>query len=531
MWKTKTIVLLLLFITFNNTLICEAALAGQRKENEIDVLLKNDAKTYANFCTAYYLLLESRWEDAAKFFHKVLETSPQASKIHNYLATCYFQLNEKEKALSHAEKVARLSPDDFGVHYTLGNIYENEGDEIKAIGALERANNCATEHIGKVYLSDMLHRLAGLYLKNKSPGKAAIIYKKILEDKLTDGPSKVLFKLGQIYFEEEKFEEAKNEFVKAREHGPNFESLNFFLAICYEEIGEFENAIAELVSFIEDQPDVWRVRVSLSNLYEKIEKFDLVEVEREKVVNILKKNIDEGTSNLRERLVLGQIFQMRGENIQAIEVLRAAVSKDTSSDDIGMLTEMHLLMSNIFYEMNDDDNVVKILRKVLQIDPDCHQASNFLGFFFVENGENYEEALSLIENALSFEPENGAYLDSLGWAYYKIANEHDDGKVMLALQKLIEASKYAEDPEILEHIGDVNYSLGMWDEAQKRWEGALNKWQEAINDGPQYQKKLTSREIKTIKMVKKKLERLHSLKMLEGPTKRLKGKKEFQGTN
>jgi tetratricopeptide (TPR) repeat protein len=172
--------------------------------------------------------------------------------------------------------------------------------------------------------------------------------------------------------------------------------------------------------------------------------------------------------------------------------------------------------------MNEHKNVVKVLRKVLQTNPDCHQASNFLGYFFVERGEKLDEALSLIENALSFEPKNGAYLDSLGWAYYKLATERDSKKIMIALQKLVEASEYAEDPEIVEHIGDVYYSLGFWEEAQKRWETALKQWEKVTKGLPSHLIHETARELKAVRIIQKKLEKLQDLEVMEYSVERLK---------
>ena len=263
------------------------------------------------------------------------------------------------------------------------------------------------------------------------------------------------------------------------------------------------------------------MRISLSNICEKVRHFEMAEFEREKAFEILKENVGDGSSNLREYIVLSQLFQKKGKNGQAIETLQTAISNITNEDNEA-LKEIHLLMANVYYEMNEHKNVVKVLRKVLQTNPDCHQASNFLGYFFVERGEKLDEALSLIENALSFEPKNGAYLDSLGWAYYKLATERDSKKIMIALQKLVEASEYAEDPEIVEHIGDVYYSLGFWEEAQKRWESALKQWEKVTKGLPSHLIHETARELKAVRIIQKKLEKLQDLEVMEYSVERLK---------
>ena len=264
------------------------------------------------------------------------------------------------------------------------------------------------------------------------------------------------------------------------------------------------------------------MRINLSNIYEKIKQYEKAELEREKVFGILKESVSKGSKSLGEYTTLSQIFQRKGKDKEAIETLETAISIVINNKDDEALKEVRFMLANIYYEMNDHKNVVEELEKVLQMDPDYHQANNFLGYFFIEKGEQLDEALSLIEKALSIEPENGAYLDSLGWAYYKLAEEEDGGKIMLALQKLIEASKFAEDPEIMGHIGDVYYSLGFWERAQIQWETALKSWEKSASEVSPHLKHKTARELKARKVVQNKLEKLQYLKMVENSTEKLK---------
>jgi len=148
-----------------------------------------------------------------------------------------------------------------------------------------------------------------------------------------------------------------------------------------------------------------------------------------------------------------------------------------------------------------------------------------LGFFFIDRGEQLDKAMNLIKKALSANSENAAYLDSLGWAYYKLAKEDDDGKIVFALQKLIEASNFAEDPEIMGHIGDVYYSLGYWDKAQSQWEGALDLWEKSGAEVPPHLKYETAREFRAKKTIRNRLDKIQCLKVVENSKKMLKSGK------
>jgi len=517
MSKTKIIILLLFVFAF--ALLCETTLAESQKNSEDVFLLRNSTESYVDFCTGFYLMLDHRWEDAVVFLERSLLLNPNAERIHNYLATCYFQAGKKEEAILHIEKIAQLKPDDFSIHYTLGNIYANEGNEKRAISEYERANSSVMEGIDKSFVSDMLHRLANSYVKSGDIDSAAKTYNKILALELTDEPVKIHYNLGQIYVDAKKVKYAINEFVKAKKYSPHSEPISFYLALCYEELEDYDNAITELKSFIEYDPDAWLMRINLSNIYEKVKQYENAELEREKSLAILEESISKGSKSVREYITLSQIFQRNGKHKKALETLKRAISNVITEDDES-LGEVRFMLANIYYEMNNHKNVVVELERVLEINPDNDQANNFLGYFFIEQGEQSNKAVDLIKKALSVNPENAAYLDSLGWAYYKLAKE-DDEKIMLALQKLIEASNYAEDPEIMGHLGDVYYSLGYWEKAQGQWENALNLWEKSVAEGPLHLKYETARELKAKKVIQNKLDKIRYLKMVENPKEKM----------
>jgi tetratricopeptide (TPR) repeat protein len=237
----------------------------------------------------------------------------------------------------------------------------------------------------------------------------------------------------------------------------------------------------------------------------------------------LEESVSRGSKSVREYITLSQIFQRNGKNKKALDTLKMAISNVINEDDEA-LGEVRFMLANIYYEMNNHKDVVVELERVLEINPDNHQANNFLGYFLIEQGDQLDKAIYLIRKALSVNPENAAYLDSLGWAYYKLAKE-DDGKMALALQKLIEASSYAEDPEIMSHIGDVYYSLGYWEKAQSQWESALNLWGKSEAEVPQHFKYETARELKAKKTIRNRLDKIQCLKIVENSKKELKSGK------
>ena len=116
------------------------------------------------------------------------------------------------------------------------------------------------------------------------------------------------------------------------------------------------------------------------------------------------------------------------------------------------------------------DKAAELFKRAIELDPaDAAQAYNYLGFMWADQNIHLDEAEDYIKRALAAEPENGAYLDSLGWVHYR------QGKYEQALAELLSAAAELkeEDPTVFEHIGDT-YSM------MKQTAKALEFWQKSL---------------------------------------------------
>ncbi len=87
---------------------------------------------------------------------------------------------------------------------------------------------------------------------------------------------------------------------------------------------------------------------------------------------------------------------------------------------------------------------------------------------FAEKGVNLAEAVELIQKALAIEPENGYFVDSLGWAYYQQGNYPE---ALRELQRAVNLAK--DDPVLYDHLGDAYTKNDMAAEAIAAWERSL----------------------------------------------------------
>ena len=118
------------------------------------------------------------------------------------------------------------------------------------------------------------------------------------------------------------------------------------------------------------------------------------------------------------------------------------------------------------------DDAIEYLDVSVTLDDSSAPALNYLGYLLADGGVRLEEARIYIEKALAIEPENGAYLDSMGWVLYRLEEYH---KAIEYLEDAIQLMDVTEEENyvIYDHLGDVYYKIGMYKEAVSAWEEAL----------------------------------------------------------
>ncbi|PPR78812.1 MAG: Beta-barrel assembly-enhancing protease [Alphaproteobacteria bacterium MarineAlpha2_Bin1] len=107
-------------------------------------------------------------------------------------------------------------------------------------------------------------------------------------------------------------------------------------------------------------------------------------------------------------------------------------------------------------------------KKALELNPDQPLVMNYLGYSWVEQGKNLNEALKMIQKAVMLRPRDGYIVDSLGWAFFRLG-EFD--KAVKNLERAVTLEP--EDSIINEHLGDAYWSVGRYREAIFQWKRAL----------------------------------------------------------
>jgi tetratricopeptide (TPR) repeat protein len=131
-------------------------------------------------------------------------------------------------------------------------------------------------------------------------------------------------------------------------------------------------------------------------------------------------------------------------------------------------TEALFRLASSVERAGDTAEAERVFLQILALRPNDAATLNYLGYMWADKGVQLERAREFLERAVQREPRNAAFLDSLGWAYFRL------GKLDRAERNLREAyRREPSDPTIEEHIGDLEMKLGNVDSAVRHWEKAL----------------------------------------------------------
>jgi len=165
----------------------------------------------------------------------------------------------------------------------------------------------------------------------------------------------------------------------------------------------------------------------------------------------------------RNAMAAAEAYVQLEDHADAIVVMTAAVAG--RPDDIDLQFEL----GSVHERGGDRKAAEDVFLKVLEKSPDHAPSLNYLGYMWAESGENLDRAQEMLTRAVGQEPNNGAYVDSLGWVYFQL------GKLDLAEKYLTDATRLLpRDATVHEHLGDVVAKRGDVPRALQLYRTALD---------------------------------------------------------
>ena len=414
---------------------------------------------YADLVWATYLRASRRFPEARDFYKRVLHLQKSSVFARSQLANVSLAIHDIRTADQESRRAIEINPENPLPRFILAQVMFK-----RTVNSRQKNWKPVIEQLRKVIQLDPDHVDAYQYL-------------------------------GEIAATQEDPELGKQAFKQLTRLIPYQPVFFLRLGNAYEDLGDSGAAINSYERAVKIDDTMWQGHESLGRLYtasyelaedsvyrtndptielidsavEKITKAILAYTKMRRYAPNVPKQFDKMLGIFQARL--GSLYLTVDRPQQAIETLNEIFTEDPEHADANYLLGLS------YQEIKDFEKAEFHLRNAIRISPERSEPYNALGYLLAELGTNLRYAVDIIQIALQKEPENGAYLDSLGWAYFKM------GKNELARIELEKAVKFEpESWEIQDHLGDVYLKIGMKSNAIGAWQRAttLNPENEEI---------------------------------------------------
>jgi tetratricopeptide (TPR) repeat protein len=408
------------------------------------------------------------YEAAADAYGRVVERDPDNPAIRKAYGQSLLYSQQYDKALEQYQALAASQrPADPETHLRLSQIYRFQRDFPMARQALARALDLAPDNQELRYNQVLLAEAEGdlseaitLIQRMLDSNAKADISTYTPQEKSNRGI--FLEKLGALQSEQLSFADAEETFQEMVDLGGEGAVRGEVRLIeLYQEMRQYDKALQESERAVRAFPDSQELLMTRASLLAS-------SGDAEAGVKLLMPLLNNSDEDRGIWMGIAQVALRGNDYPRALEALQKAESY--SQSDV-QKSYIQFLYGSAWERQNDVPKAEQAFRRALELNPESANSLNYLGYMFADRGIRLDESVELIEKALEMEPGNGAYLDSLGWAYYKL-NRFD-----LAEKYLLQSvEKVPTDPAILDHLGDLYSKTGRIPQAQEQWRKALEQW-------------------------------------------------------
>jgi tetratricopeptide (TPR) repeat protein len=498
-------------MTFEENGEIDKALTAYRKVLDVD---PGQAELASR--VAVLLTRQDDYPQAIDILKDAVKANPKATEPLLQLAFIYTKyMHRVDQAIDYVNKAIAIDPQNIDAYERLCEIALAAGDEKKAIQTLDRAASTKSDNaafwarLGKLYA-------AIVFKQDRTPKPEDIarvndIFKKAAEHAGED--SKVVKDVADYYASTQQIKEAIPLYLRLLELEPDDTSAREKLATGFVLTNQRDKAIQMLEQIIKEHPEKYQPYDLLAGLLDDTARA----LERDKKSDQAKAAFAKAAANYEQSLIVNPgrpspylhlaelLLGPLKEQDKAVKVLTEARQRFRQTPEILYYLAIALreakhsqeavatfeealheaeaggaeIANARFYfdygaaaeQAGLYDKAADLFRKSIAVDPsNAADAYNYLAYMWAEHNMHLDEAEQMIKLALQANPDNGAYIDTLGWLEFR------QGKLEQALSDLERAAKKLtrDDPVVLEHIGDACAKLNKSAQALDAWQKALN---------------------------------------------------------
>lgn len=379
--------------------------------------------------------------DAALQQYKVIaDSNPEDAQTYVRMADIYRRQGKYDKALENLKRAETLVPDTMDVPYSMAAVYQAQGRYDEAAKLLQdlikktEKSEAGTSQSDRNNRAIFIERLGMIYREQENYPLAVETFRKMLtlgDENARSGYQEII----DTYREAKQWAQATAAAKEAVQKMPNDRDLRMVLDAQMADMGQLDQAVSDMRAMLKGGAEDRDVYVRLGIVYTRAKRWN-----------------------------------------DALAALAKAEELSTKPDEKAYVL---FLRGDLYQRQKMFDQAEAEFRKVLAStppsDPQAAATLNYLGYMNADRGVKLDESLSLIKQALAFEPSNPAYLDSLGWAYFKL------GKYDLAEENLNKAAaRMGSDPTVQEHLGDLYQKTGRLKQAAAHWDRAVQEWSKTV---------------------------------------------------
>lgn len=458
-----------------------------------------------------------RYEDALLYAQLWVELRPKSQDAHQLIASILMELQRPSQAALHFENMLAIAADEKSQDHAyrrVAAVLGRQQDRVAAVKVMRtlvgKDNENAHAHFALAYLAVRTDDLdvavesatealrlkpdwdeaalfkAGILVSQKDTVKAQAFYEKYLAGHRDS--TKVRFNYARYLVDIKQWEKARSQFLQVLKDSSEDADALYAVGLLSLQTQRLDDAAKYLEAALKLRPENQQTRIYLGQVAE--ERKDYVEAARWYSEVILGEHYFEAQTRLavviakqgnlegarqhlheietrsdeqRVHLYLAeeQVLREAKRYEEALTVLDGAL--DAIPADKDLLYARALIEEKLgLVELTERD-----LRLVLQQEPENAQALNALGYTLADRTERYDEALELIQRALTLKPDDPFILDSMGWVQYRLGNNEE------AIKYLKQALSVRNDAEISAHLGEVLWVTGDHKQARTIWNEAL----------------------------------------------------------
>ena len=427
------------------------------------------------------LALDPESEEACLYLSRSYVAEKMFKEAHSLLTSCEkkasdnpvfsffkgkleYDRGNKSLAKSYFEKSLKIDATYAQAALAIGALYEEKENFMAALSVYKKfvadENNSQSTQV--------LARLVSIMFSLEH-NVEVIPYAETLSS-LDNSDLNLKVRLGLLYSDVERFDEAAKLFKDVLEVVPESDKVLYYLGALNQQIDKGDEAVAFFKKINNQSPLFGDAGLQVGQILSAKARESYVQNDSESIAEF--KNFIEG------RVVENPDMQME------LRMLQASFFEDTFQYEDAIVTlqsmkehknfsESHsYYLASIMEKNGDFAESRKLVQAIVDKDPNNAHALNFLGYSFLERNESLDKAFEYISKAVALKPNDGYIRDSMAWYFYQT------GKFQEALSESKKASELVKgDPTITKHLGMIYQRLRYYDKAKQFLTEALKSAQ------------------------------------------------------